>query len=394
MLAYMLATLLVFAFAGTVLLHPSFHSDLAQFLRRQGAQSDLDEQELRAVVSRISVVIPARNEEGSLPLLLDSLESQTMKPAEVIVVDDQSEDDTARVASRSFTKVISAGEHPEGWLGKPWAIHQGTRVARGELLLFLDSDVRLRPQALETLARAMRAASPEWPGSVTTLSVQPYHRTLRYRERLALMFNILVFAGAARRTRGLVFTMDGTCCFGPCILCGLREYDTFGGHEAVRRSILDDIDLGHKFVESGAKVRSFSGRGVVEFRMYPEGSRALINGFTKNLLLGAQRAGAWFRILAVLWVTGLMAAPLFFGIAAGAGMIPEIVVASVFFIFFAIQFAAAGRRVGNFGFLPALFYPIHLFLFLYVLLRASVLAVTGRNVQWKGRSLHPDSGRP
>jgi 4,4'-diaponeurosporenoate glycosyltransferase len=392
MLAYMLATLLVFAVAGTVLLHPSFRTDLVHF-RRHKTKVRPDREELEKIVSRMSVIIPARNEENTLPLLLDSLEAQTMKPAEVIVVDDQSEDATAEIARRAFTRVVSAGEHPDGWLGKPWALHRGTQEARGDLFLFLDADVRLEPGALETLAGTSRALSPEWPRAVTTLSVQPFHRTVRYRERLALLFNILVFVGAAERRRGLHFSMGGSCCFGPCILCGRSEYESSGGHQAIRRSILDDIDLGRRFVSSGTRVQSFSGRGVVEFRMYPEGSRALVDGFTKNVLLGAQRSGMWFKILAVLWVTGLLAAPLYIGITIAAGMVPEAIVASVFFVFFAVQFAVAGRRVGNFGYLPALFYPVHLLLFLAVLLRASLLAVTGRNVRWKGRSLHADSGR-
>lgn len=392
MLAFILATLIIYAFAGTVLLHPVFHADLEQAVARRDANA-VSEQSIRDHVSRISVVIPARNEEKSLPALLDSLELQTMQPAEVIIVDDQSEDRTASIAERSFTRVIPAGDHPEGWLGKPWAIHNGANASVGELLLFLDADVRLRHNALEMLGRAMLAVSPDWRERSTALSVQPYHRTLRYRERLALLFNILVFVGAARRVRGLLLNMRGSCCFGPCILCDRQAYESFGGHEAVRRSILDDMDLGEQLRQAGSHVVSFSGRGVIEFRMYPGGVRDLLNGFTKNILLGARRSGGWLKVLAVLWITGLMAAPLFMAITGASGLIPELVVSSVFYIFFAIQLAAAGHRLGRFGPLPGLLYPIHLLVFLAVLLRASVLAVTGRNVQWKGRTLHPDDGK-
>jgi glycosyltransferase involved in cell wall biosynthesis len=392
MLAYILATLIIFAFAGTVLLHPAFHADLKQAVVRRHGDS-VSERSLRDLVSRISVVIPARNEEESLPALLDSIELQTMQPGEVIIVDDQSEDRTASIAAREFTRVIPAGEHPEGWLGKPWAIHNGAEASAGELLLFLDADVRLQKNALEMLGRALVAVSPDWRENSTAISVQPYHRTLRYRERLALLFNILVFVGAAQRVKGLLLSMRGSCCFGPCILCDRRAYESFGGHQAVRRSILDDMDLGEQFRQAGSDIVSFCGRGVVEFRMYPGGVRDLLNGFTKNILLGAQRSGGWFKVLAVLWITGLMAAPLFMALTAASGLIPELVISSVFYIFFAIQFAAAGHRLGRFGPLSALFYPIHLLVFLAVLLRASLLAVSGRNVQWKGRTLHPDDGK-
>ena len=391
MLLFMLITLISFAFAGTVLLHPAFHSDLAQFVRKQ-AGADVDRELVRNLVSGVSVVIPARNEAENLPALLDSLEAQTAVPREIIVVDDQSEDATATVAARSGTRVVRAGERPQGWLGKPWASLRGAREAGGQYLLFLDADVRLHPEALETLARALLALSPDWPRSVTTVSVQPYHRTVRYRERLALLFNIQVFVGASRRTRGLLLTMDGSCCFGPCILCGRKEYFSFGGHAGVRGSVLDDMDLGRRFVEAEVASRSFTGRGVIDFRMYPGGVHALLDGFTKNILLGARRSGGWFKALAVLWITGLLAAPLYAVTGAVTGQVPALVIAVVFYTFFAVQFAAAGQRVGNFGLLPALFYPVHLLMFLFVLARSAALALTGRTVQWKGRALHIDSG--
>ena len=342
---------------------------------------------MRAAVAEISVVIPARNEAETLPNLLGSLATQGMSPHEIIVVDDQSEDATASIAARHGVRVIPAGDRPSGWLGKPWASSVGAREATGRLLLFLDADVHLRPEALEMLARASMAVSPSWPHSLATISVQPYHRTGRYSERLALLFNILVFVGAARRTRGLLLTMEGSCCFGPSILCGRDDYLAFGGHESIRGSVLDDLDLGRQFVRSGVPVRSFSGRGIIDFRMYPGGFRDLLDGFTKNILLGARRSGYWFQVLAVLWMTGLIAAPIYIAMSASAGLLSEFVIAVVFYTFFAIQFAAAGHRLGNFGPLPALLYPIHVLVFLFVLARSTLLAVTGRSVSWKGRDL-------
>ncbi|MFW6289037.1 MAG: glycosyltransferase family 2 protein [Spirochaetota bacterium] len=387
---YLLATLVLFAFAGTVLLHPVFHSDLRGYLARRGptaAKEDL----VRAAVEQISVVIPARNEAEVLPDLLDTLAAQGMMPHEIIVVDDQSEDATAAIAGRHGARVIRAGDRPSGWLGKPWASSVGAGAAKGRLLLFLDADVQLRPEALEMLARAFISVCPRWPRSLATISVQPYHRTGRYVERLALLFNILVFVGAAKRTRGLLLTMDGCCCFGPSILCGRDDYLAFGGHESIRDSVVDDLDLGRQFVRFAVPVRSFSGRGVVDFRMYPGGFRDLLDGFTKNILLGARRSGRWFQVLAVLWITGLIAAPLYIAMAASVGVVSELVIALVFYTFFAIQFAAAGHRLGNFGPLPALIFPVHLFVFLFVLARSLLLAVTGRNVRWKGRDLTIDA---
>ena len=386
MLLTMIVALTVTAFAGTVLLHPAFHADLRAFVRRRGEKA-FQERAMDAV-RRTSVVIPARNEASTIPGLLRSLRAQTVAPLEIIVVDDQSEDGTAAVARAEGARVISAGERPDGWLGKPWASRVGAREAGGRYLLFLDADVTLLPDALEQLATSMIALSAD-EGRTATLSVQPYHRTGRLRERLALLFNIQVFVGASRRTRGLLLTLRGSCCFGPCIFCGRDEYERFCGHAAVRDRILDDLELGTAFQEAGVPTRSFGGRGVIEYRMYPGGVRDLLDGFTKNILLGAQRSGGWFKTLAVLWITGLLAAFLWIAVGAATGTLATLVVAAVFYVFFATQIAAAGHRLGSFGSLAALLYPVHLAVFLFVVVRAVVLAATGRSVRWKGRALHP-----
>lgn len=390
MLIAMIVALTVTAFAGTVLLHPAFHADLRTFVRR--CREEASPERARDAIRRTSVVIPARNEADAIPGLLRSLRAQTIAPQEIIVVDDQSEDETAAVVRAEGGVVVQAGERPEGWLGKPWASRRGAQAAGGRYLLFLDADVTLQPDALEQLAAAMIGLSSDG-GQTPTLSVQPYHRTVRLRERLALLFNIQIFVGASRRTRGPLLTMRGSCCFGPCVFCGRDEYESFGGHLAVRDRILDDLELGASFQDTGVPLQSFSGRGVVDYRMYPGGVGDLLDGFTKNILLGAQRSDGWFKAFAVLWITGLLAAPVWIGIGLTTGSLTAVVIAIVFYSFFAIQLAAAGRRLGNFGPFAALLYPVHLAVFFFVLARALAFAATGRNVRWKGRALRPGGFR-
>jgi 4,4'-diaponeurosporenoate glycosyltransferase len=91
----------------------------------------------------ISVIIPSRNEENTLPNLLRSLEGQLSSEDEVIVVDDHSEDRTKAVAEKSGVKVLESLPTPEGWIGKTWACSQGVRMASGEILVFLDADTVL-----------------------------------------------------------------------------------------------------------------------------------------------------------------------------------------------------------------------------------------------------------
>src|SRR4051794_5311204 len=109
----------------------------------------------------VSIVVPARNEERNLPRLLPSLLGQRYPRYEVIVVDDQSEDATPGILTEwagrdPKLRVIRGGELPEGWKGKPFAMHQGALAATGEWLLFTDADTDHAPLALSsTIAYAI-----------------------------------------------------------------------------------------------------------------------------------------------------------------------------------------------------------------------------------------------
>src|SRR3984893_17238015 len=106
---------------------------------------------VRGQAPLLSIVVPARNEERAVEAAVRSLLAQDYPSCEVIVVDDRSTDRTADIlralATDSRLRVVSGVEPPEGWLGKPHALFQGARAARGELLLFVDADVRYRSDA-------------------------------------------------------------------------------------------------------------------------------------------------------------------------------------------------------------------------------------------------------
>jgi len=89
----------------------------------------------------LSIIIPARNEAQVLPWLLNSLKDQAYSSfLEIIVVDDNSQDETSEIAKSVGVKVIEPAELPSGWLGKPHACHRGAKSALGEWLLFTDAD--------------------------------------------------------------------------------------------------------------------------------------------------------------------------------------------------------------------------------------------------------------
>lgn len=326
----------------------------------------------------VSVVIPARNEAANLPHLLETLRAQEPPPHEVIVVDDDSTDDTAEVARRFGVTVVGAGELPDGWTGKPWACMQGSLVATGETLVFLDADVRLQPGGLQAVVAAHRQVGG-------LVSVQPYHRMRRMYERLSALFNIISVMGvgmASPRRRGRA---NGA--FGPCIVCDAAEYRGVGGHGAVRNEILEDLAMGRVFAEASLPVHAYGGAGTVEYRMYPEGPGQLVEGWSKNMASGSAHIGRVRMLATVLWVTAAVVASVdSVQWLATTGSAPWSVVGTMWLLM-VVQLAVMLRQIGNFGVWPVVAFPVAVLAFVLVFFRSLWLTVVRRRVRWRGRSV-------
>ncbi len=350
---------------------------LPAFLEDSGTAAD---------VARLSVIIPAYNEEKRLEPLLESLRIQACRPLEILVVDDGSTDRTAEVAA-AFTecgvRIVSAEEVGEGWVGKSRACWSGARAAAGEWLLFLDADTRLdRPDSLQRLCGAFRA-----DGASGLLSWQPYHRTERLYESLSLVFNIIVLAGMN------VFTPLGerlraSGAFGPCMLCRRDEYMAVDGHRSVRAEVLDDLAIGRWFQTHGLPVRCRTGRDTVHFRMYPEGPGSLVEGWTKNFSAGSTRIHPLILAMAILWVCGGFASTslLVQAVALHVGASVAVPVAG-FFTAWLLQFAWLARKVGRWHPLSVLLFPITLLGFVLVFCWSVICTRILHKVKWRGRDI-------
>lgn len=328
----------------------------------------------------VAVVIPARNEEVSLPNLLDSLQRQSLRPTEIIVVDDQSEDRTAELA-RSFAgvTVLASRPLPAGWTGKSWACQQGADHASASRLVFLDADVTLGPDALEAIVAEGRARGG-------LVSVQPYHRMERPYERFSALFNVIGFMGVGAASPG----RDGRAsrgAFGPVLTCDRDDYDAIGGHASVRAEIVDDVALAQQFEDHGRSVHAFGGADQVSFRMYPSGMGQLVEGWSKNFATGAGSVPIGRFLLVGAWVT---AALVTLQVAADALRQPDPgTVASALVVCGAMVFQLRRflSQLGNFGWRWAVAYPALLAMFLVVFARSVWLTAVRRQVQWRGRPI-------
>jgi 4,4'-diaponeurosporenoate glycosyltransferase len=325
----------------------------------------------------VSIIIPARNEERNLARLLCSLENQSFKPIEIIVVDDASGDATAEVGRKAGCRVIPSSPLPEDWAGKPWGCWQGANLAKGNLFIFLDADTFLDHEGLAKIVSTYM----EEKGLLT---IQPYHRMERVSERLSAVFNIVTMAGMNTFTPwGEKAKPMGA--FGPCNVCSREDYFLMGGHQKVRGEVLESLGLGKQFLRANRKVRLFGGKGAISFRMYPEGIGSMIEGFGKGLWTGAQAMSPPILLMAICWITGGVGVTRHFLYSLILADSPGFLVSIAMYLLYALQYHWMLRRVGNFGFLPALLFPIPLLFFIGVFgLSFLQIFLLGR-VRWKGR---------
>lgn len=326
---------------------------------------------------KISVIIPARNEEHNLQNILSDLQNQDLQAFEIICVDDLSEDRTAAVISSFGVQSVSIISKPAGWVGKSWACQAGADRASGELLLFLDADVRLKTSALGRLSRSYEA-------NRGVISVQPFHQVNKIYEQLSFFFSLVLLAAngigfpVLRRNIGL---------FGPVILVSRQDYSQIEGHYPARNSIVDDLAMGEAFKRKGVRLSLFMGAPYISFRMYPQGPRELCQGWIKNFASGAKRTPFYLILLIILWFGACTEVVISFIRTITQDSLYLIAAGTCLYLAWAIFLWMISIRVGSFGFGTALLYPLFLVFFVIILFISLFKKVFGRTVTWKGRKI-------
>ncbi len=321
----------------------------------------------------VSVVIPARNEENNLPLLLESLRSSESAALQVLVVDDGSTDDTAGVATRYGATVITSSPLPDGWTGKTWACHQGALAATGEAIFFLDADTRFVPggylRIVERFATLPRS---------TALSLLPFHRMEYWYEELSLFFNILVAMGA-----GGFGKLDAPHLFGQALLIRKEMYASAGGYQSVRGEILENLRFAAHVLAASGNIFAVGGRGTLEMRMFPHGLAQLRESWQKGFVAAAGSSSFLVLGLSVCWLASATLIFLMLFVTRNF----ELLVATSIYLLFAVQIAWYGRQLGTFRWATALFYPAPLAFYFALFAQSTWRQKLRRPVTWRGRQL-------
>jgi len=246
-----------------------------------------------ALLPAVTVVVPARNESANIDPCLRSLLAQQYggQRLRFVVIDDDSQDDTAALAARlaasdSRLTLLSAPALPPGWKGKAHACWYGVQAtpADTDWLCFIDADVRAHPLALATAVQAAEA------GRIDLLSLAPRHELGSLAERLIIPCGLYVLGFSRDSERIQAPGSDDALCTGQFMLLRRRAYEQVGGYAMVHDSISEDLELARLFKRNGRKVRLEDGSAVLVTRMYT-GWGTLWPGFAKNLvdMLGGKR---------------------------------------------------------------------------------------------------------
>lgn len=346
---------------------------------------------------RVSVIVPARNEEANIEACLRSLLAGVHPDLEIMVVDDGSTDATAEIVRRMGredprVRLVGAGELPAGWTGKCHALHQGVCAGpTGEWLLFVDADTVHAP---ESVAAALRTALQL---DVDFLTLIPHLGAASFWEKLmqpTVAALIALFKKPARIN-------DPGCAEvfanGQYMLVRRAVYERCGGHQAVRGKVLEDFELARSLTRAGGRVYVAIGRDLFTTRMYTN-LRSLMEGWTKNfyMILESQLA----RVLAAsltavvlsLWpaATGLVALA---DLAAGWHLWQPHQAWIVLGVYAAVLvFQATLRGLNRWYPAYAVLAPLANLVAVFILVRSAWLHRRGRSVSWKGRSIVDDRG--
>ena len=247
---------------------------------------------------RVSIIVPARNEESTIDGVLRSLVSLDYPNLEVIAVNDRSNDRTGGhmdqfAASPSIhgrLHVVHVKELPDGWLGKTHAMWTASQQATGDWLLFTDADVFFRP---DTLRRALVYTESE---KADHLVLFPTMQMETPGERMMIAFFQTMFLFGHRPWKVADPKSRDHMGVGAFNLIRRSTYDSIGTYKALRMEVLDDMKLGKVVKEAGFAQRNVFGPDMLTLR-WAHGAFGIVNNLTKNFF--AVMSFQWWRTVEI-----------------------------------------------------------------------------------------------
>lgn len=260
---------------------------------------------------KVSIILPARNEEKFIGRCLDSLIDQDYSNYEIIVIDDSSDDRTNQIISEYVKKnskiiFVRAQKKPDGWMGKNWACMEGYKNATGELLLFTDADTR-HSQTVVSLAVSHLLSL-----DLDALSAIPKLLTMDFWTRITLPMISTFLHTRFSAIRVNDPSKKTAYFFGSFFIIKQKTYKTVGMHEGVKHEIIEDGALGKKVKELGFKMRIVRGDHLIE-AVWARDKNTLWNALKRLMIplyLQSKKIaiGSFFAVLFLLFIPFLILA--------------------------------------------------------------------------------------
>ncbi len=233
----------------------------------------------------VSILIPARNEAFAIGNTVKTILSQTYSNFELLILDDNSNDDTSNIAINAANgdkrlRVIAGSPLPDGWAGKNYACHQLSQQTMGEIFIFTDADTQWQPQTLSALLAEMQKSKAD------LLTVWPYQKTVTWSERLIvplMMFAVISYL-PIWFTHYSLFSIFAAA-NGQCMVWRRSAYQRVGGHQSVAADVLEDVKLARLAKKYKQKLWMVQGDDLLSCRMY-KNWQEVFYGYAKNILAG------------------------------------------------------------------------------------------------------------
>lgn len=254
----------------------------------------------------ISVLIPARNEEMNIEECLNSVLCQSYPSYEIIVLNDHSVDSTGDILKKmedrnESLKVIEGLPLPSSWLGKNWACSQLAAHSSGKLLLFIDADVNLSPDALSSAAGLFEQHG------LKMLSCFPTQRVISLGEHLTVpSMHWILLAFLPLKNVLTSPSVSFIAASGQFIMFERDAYFKAGGHETVANEVVEDMALARLLKKQTGKVMTALGGKDVSCRMYRSFIEGL-QGFSKNFYPGFQAPAPVFLLIVAVLIASALA---------------------------------------------------------------------------------------
>jgi len=322
----------------------------------------------------LSVIVPLRNEANNVGELVASLRNQeNLTQVEFLLLDDNSEDDTSallqqHVSGLSNFHVLSGTTLPQGWIGKTWALQQLLERSTGEIIVSVDADVRLAPDAISKAVTLLKNAQLDF------LSPYPKQLALSWSEKLIQpllqwsWMSTVILRVAEKSSLASTVVANGQF-----FVVRKAALDQVSGYDSVRNKVLDDVELARFLVKNGSHGCVANGAAIASTRMYSSWAE-IQAGYGKSLHAAFGSVLGSAIAIAFLFLTGI--APLIAGITGSS---------LGWYAFAAVTLtrAMSAIKVGKTG-LDAFLHPLSSAVLIYLIIYSWTMR---GQVQWKGRTL-------